>query len=606
VPDENSKTVPDLFLERVGRTPDAEAFRYPLESRWESLSWSETEARVRAVAGGLHALGVEREQVCAILSATRIEWVLADYGVLCAGGATSAIYPSSTAEECAFILSDSGAVLAFVDGEEQVAKLASRRAELPALRHVVVFEGRGSPDGWVLTFPELVERGRAYDRDHPGSFEETAAAVRADAVATLLYTSGTTGRPKGVELTHHAWVSQSRAVELSGILDHPGAFQFFWLPLAHSFGKMIGTAQLRLGFPTAVDGRIDKIVENLAHLRPTFVCAVPRIFEKVHAKIVAGVREGGAARAALFRWALEVGSEARRVERAGRRPGPILAARRAVADRLVFQRVRALFGGRLQFFVSGSAPLAREVAEFFDALGVTILEGYGLTETSAATHCNRLDAWRIGTVGPPLPGMEVRVAEDGEVLVRGPWVMRGYHGLPEQTAETIDADGWLHTGDVGQMDAQGFLTITDRKKDLIKTSGGKYVAPAELEARIKLACPLVSQVLVHGDRRSFVSALLTLDPEASGKWAAGNGLDARDPAVLSRLPELQAVLQRGLDRVNAGLPRFATVRKFTVLPGEFTEAAGEVTPSQKLRRKAIEVRHREELDAMYGAAPAVS
>ncbi len=367
---------------------------------------------------------------------------------------------------------------------------------------------------------------------------------------------------------------------------------------------MIGTAQLRLGFPTAVDGRIDKIVENLAQLRPTFVCAVPRIFEKVHAKVVAGAREGGAVKAALFRWALDVGLAARRAERAGEVPGPWLAAQRAVADRLVFQRIRALFGGRLQFFVSGSAPLAREVAEFFDAMGVVILEGYGLTETSAATHCNKLGARRIGAVGRPLPGIDVRIADDGEVLLRGPWVMRGYHGLSEETAEALDPEGWLHTGDVGQVDGEGFLTITDRKKDLIKTSGGKYVAPAELESRLKTACPLASQVLVHGDRRSFVTALVTLDPEAARKWAAMNGLEDRDLAALSQLPELKAVLQRGFDKVNAVLPRFATVKKFRVLPAEFSEAAGEVTASQKLKRKVIEARYRAELDAMYGESPA--
>ena len=603
MPDEKSKTVPDLFLERVGRTPGAEAFRYPVDGRWESLTWAATEARVRAVAAGLRWLGVEPEQVCAILSATRIEWILADYGVLCAGACTSAIYPSSTAEECAYILGDSGAVVVFVDTDEQVLKLVSRRSELPALRKVIVFEGHGTPDGWVMPFAELEERGRAHDRAHPGSFEETAAAVRGDALATLLYTSGTTGKPKGVELTHACWVSQSRSVELSGILDHPDFFQFFWLPLAHSFGKMIGTAQLRLGFPTAVDGRIDKIVENLAHLRPTFVCAVPRIFEKVHTRIVAGAREGGAVKAALFRWALDVGLEVRRTERAGKSPGPVLAAQRAVADRLVFQRVRSLFGGRLQFFVSGSAPLAREVAEFFDAMGVTILEGYGLTETSAATHCNKLDARRLGTVGRPLPGIDVKIADDGEVLLRGPWVMRGYRGLPEQTAEALDAEGWLHTGDVGQVDGEGYLTITDRKKDLIKTSGGKYIAPADLESRIKLACPLASQVLVHGDRRSFVTALVTLDPEAARNWAGVNGFEGRDLAALARLPELTAVLQRGFDKVNAVLPRFATVKKFRVLPAEFTEAAGEVTASQKLKRKLIEARYRQELDAMYGESP---
>jgi long-chain acyl-CoA synthetase len=602
VPDDASKTVPDLFLERVGRTPDAEAFRYPADGRWRSLSWADTEARVRAVAGGLRWLGVAQEAVCAILSATRIEWILADYGVLCAGASTSAIYPSSTAEECAYILADSGAVVAFVDTDEQVEKLASRRAELPALRRVVVFEGRSRSDGWVTTFAELEEQGRAWDRAHPGRFEEIAAAVQGDGLATLLYTSGTTGRPKGVELTHACWVSQSRSVELSGILDHPDSCQFFWLPLAHSFGKMIGTAQLRLGFPTAVDGRIEKIVENLARIRPTFVCAVPRIFEKLHARIVSGARDGGPARAALFRWALGVGIAARRAERAGHAPGPVLAAQRALADRLVFRRIRNLFGGRLQFFVSGSAPLAREVAEFFDAMGVVILEGYGLTETSAATHCNKLDARRLGTVGRPLPGTEVRIAADGEVLVRGPWVMRGYHGLLEESGEALDGEGWLHTGDVGQVDADGYLTITDRKKDLIKTSGGKYVAPADLESRIKTSCPLISQVLVHGDRRSFVSALVTLDPEAARKWASMNGHQPGDAAALAQLPDLKAVVQRCIEKVNADLPRFATVKKFRILPAEFTEAAGEVTPSQKLKRKVIEVRHRQLLDGMYGEA----
>jgi long-chain acyl-CoA synthetase len=600
-----AQTVPDLFLDRVGRSPGREAFRYPEGSGWKSLTWTETEARVRAVAAGLRALGVEGEQVCAILSATRIEWILADYGILCAGAATSAIYPSSTAEECAFILADSGAVVAFVDNDEQVQKLASRRAELPALRQVVVFDGRTPasvwPEGWVIPFSELLARGRAHDQAHPGAFEETAAAVRGGDLATLLYTSGTTGRPKGVELTHACWVSQSAAVAESGILGHgEAAFQFFWLPLAHSFGKMIGTAQLRLGFTTAVDGRIEAIVENLARLRPTFVCAVPRIFEKVHAKVLASAREGGAVKARLFRWALEVGLTCRRLERAGRVPGPVLAAERALADRLVFQKVKRLFGGRLEFFVCGSAPLAREVTEFFDAMGVAILEGYGLTETSAATHCNKLDARKVGSVGKPFPGMETRIAEDGEVLVRGPWVMRGYHGLPELTADALDAEGWLHTGDVGQVDAEGFLTITDRKKDLIKTSGGKYVAPAELEGRIKTACPIVSQVLVHGDRRNYVTALVTLDPEAARRWAAMNGLDDREPARLARLPEVEAVVKRCLDKVNATLPRYATVKKFRVLGAEWTEAAGELTASQKPKRKVIEERYRAELDSMYG------
>ncbi len=595
------RTVPELLLERVGKTPDAEAFRHPVAGGWKSLTWADTEARVRAVASGLRALGVAGEEVCAILSGTRIEWVLADLGVLCAGGATSAIYPSSTADECAFILSDSGAVACFVEDAEQLQKVASRRAELPRLRHVVAFEGGGSADGWVVSLEQLEASGRAHDAAHPGAFEEGCAAVRGDALATLIYTSGTTGRPKGVELTHDCWVSQSAAVQRSGILDHEDPLQFFWLPLAHSFGKMIGTAQLRIGFPTAIDGRVEKIVENLAAIRPTFVCAVPRIFEKVHAKVIATALEGGGARRLIFEWALGVGLEAAAREREGQPPGPALALQRALADRLVFRRIRALFGGRLQFFVSGSAPLAREVAEFFDAVGVVILEGYGLTESSAATHCNLPWNRRLGSVGPAFPGVEVRLAEDGEVLMRGPWIMRGYHGLPEATAEALDAGGWLHTGDVGALDGQGRLAITDRKKDLIKTSGGKYVAPTELEAQLKAHCPYVAQVLVHGDRRNYVTALVTLDAEGIRRWGATQGIADLDLPRAAEHPAVQALVQQAVDRLNATLPRYATLKRFTILPRDFSEAEGEVTPSQKLKRRVVEARHRAALDAMYPA-----
>ena len=601
MPNHAPRSVPELFLDRVGKTPTAEAFRHPVPGGWRSLTWAETEARVRAVASGLRALGVGMEDVCAILSSTRIEWVLADFGILCAGGATSTIYPSTTADECAFILSDSGAVVCFAENPEQVQKLQARRAELPRLRHVVAFDGGGSADGWVLSLEQLEASGRAHDAGRPGAFEETCAAVRGDALATLIYTSGTTGRPKGVELTHDCWVTQSAAVQKSGILDHDDALQFFWLPLAHVFGKMIGTAQLRIGFPTAIDGRIEKIVENLAVIRPTFVCAVPRIFEKVHAKVVATATEGGGLKRLAFEWALGVGRQAAALEREGRKPGLLLAARRSLADRLVFQKIRGLFGGRLHFFISGSAPLSRDVAEFFDAMGVVILEGYGLTESSAATHCNLPWNRKLGTVGPTFPGVEARLAEDGEVLMRGPWIMRGYHGLEEASAAALDAEGWLHTGDVGSIDEQGRLSITDRKKDLIKTSGGKYVAPTELEARLKAACPYLAQVLVHGDRRNYVTALVTLDPEGIARWGAAHGIDALTPARAAEHLAVRAMVQRAVDELNGTLPRFATVKKFRILPREFSEADGEVTPSQKLKRKVIEQRHKAALDAMYPA-----
>ncbi len=597
-------TVPALFLERVHKTPEEEAFRYPVPAGWKSLTWRETERRVRTLASGLAALGLAPEERCAILSGTRIEWLLCDLAILCAGGATTTIYPSSSAGECAYILSDAGCAYALAEDREQVEKLLAVRSELPRLRRVIVLDPAGvaaatgqEGERWVIPLAELEGLGRARDAERPGAFEEVVLRVAPQDLATLIYTSGTTGKPKGVELLHSGWVAQAEATHRAEIIG-AGHLQYFWLPLSHVFGKMIGTAQLRIGFATAVDGRIEKLLENLAVVRPTFMCAVPRIFEKVHGRIVQQARAGGRVKHAIFRWAVGVGSRRAEALRRGRPPRGLLALQWSLADRLVFQRIRALFGGRLQFIISGSAPLSREVGQLFDAAGVPVLEGYGLTESAAATHVNLPRRNRPGTVGPPLPGVEVKLGEDGEVLMRGPWIMRAYHNQPEATAEAL-VDGWLHTGDVGTIDAEGHLRLTDRKKDLIKTSGGKFVAPQELEGKLKAQSPLVSQVLVHGDRRTYVSALVTLDPVALSAWAALHGLSGRPAEELASAPELRAELQRAVKTMNAELPRFAAVRRFTALPKEFAEAAGEVTPSQKLKRKVIEQRYRKQLDAMY-------
>jgi long-chain acyl-CoA synthetase len=590
-------TLSRLFIERISLTPDQEAFRYPKGGGWERLTWKQTADRVCAIASGLKALGLEGEECCTLLSSTRVEWILADFGILCAGGATSTIYPSNTAEECAYILSDSGSVMAFAENDEQVAKIIDRRAELRSLRNVITFDGRGSDDGWVLTLADLEARGRKYDADHPGEFEKTALDVKPESLANLIYTSGTTGKPKGVEITHGTWAYEGRSTEASGIL-HPGGMQYLWLPLAHVFGKMLEAAQLAIGFPTAVDGRVENMLANLAEVKPAFVCSVPRVFEKVHNKVVASAREGGKLKFAIFRWAVSVGRKVSRLRQAGRRPGPGLSLKRALADRLVFRKIRALFGGELRFFVSGSAPLSREVNEFFDAMDIEILQGYGLTETCAGTFCNRPGKSRIGTVGPAMPGVDVKIAEDGEILIGGRILMRGYHNLPEETKEALE-DGWLQTGDIGFLDSHGYLTITDRKKDLIKTSGGKYVAPQELESRLKAICPYVSQVLVHGNQRNYVTGLVTLDEEAVRKWAQAQGLEVTSLADLSKRSELQALVQQYIDRLNENLPRFATLKRFAVLPVDFSEAAGELTPSQKVKRKAIETKYGHVLDSLY-------
>jgi long-chain acyl-CoA synthetase len=438
----------------------------------------------------------------------------------------------------------------------------------------------------------------------PGAFEAMVEAIEPSALATLIYTSGTTGRPKGVELTHSCWLAQSAALEEAGIVDHPEPLHLFWLPFAHSFGKMMITLQLRIGFPTVIDGRMERLAENLRTVRPTIVCGVPRVFEKFRATVLQRAREGGALRRALAGWALGVGLQALRLERAGETPGVLARGFRAAADGLVLRKVRALFGGRLRLLISGSAPLSAEVEEFFAAAGVSILEGYGLTETSAATHVNLPWQSRAGTVGPALPGVEVRLAEDGEVLLRGPWVMRGYHGNPDATREALDAEGWLHTGDIGEVDDEGHLSIRDRKKDLIKTAGGKYVAPQELEGKLKALCPQLSQVLVHGEGRPYVVALVALDPGLLRGWADARGLAPIRSEELTRHADVIALVRDAVERMNVRLPRFATVKRFAILPAELGEAAGEVTPSQKLRRRVVEARHRRVLDDLYaGTAP---
>jgi long-chain acyl-CoA synthetase len=616
--DRRATSVARMALDRVAATPDAEAFRYPGPggSGWQSLTWAETGERVRAIAAGLLALGLRPEDRVGLISSTRVEWILADLGILCAGGATTTVYPASNAADMTYLLADSGCRFAIAEDGKQLAKLRSIRDQLPALERVAVIDG-GADDGvagdgvasdgvaedgeWVIGLDELSRRGREHLAAHPDAVTAAVDAVGPESLATLIYTSGTTGRPKGVRLVHDCWTYESAAIDQLGIL-RPGDVQYLWLPLSHSFGKVLLGAQLRIGFATVVDGRIDKIVENLAEVRPTFMAGAPRIFEKVYARVIGTVEEEGGPRLRVFRWAFGVGRQVSRLRQQGRRPSPLLAARYALADRLVFGKIRARFGGRLRYFVSGSAALSRDVAEWFDAAGLLILEGYGLTESSAATFVNRPQDARFGTVGPALPGIEVRVAEDGEVLVRGPGVMRGYHGLAEQTAEALDPDGWLHTGDVGELAPTGHLTITDRKKDLIKTSGGKYVAPQPIEVMFAALCPLASRIVVHGDGRNYCTALITLDPDELAAWARGHGLSG-DYAELARRDEVRTAVEAGVRALNERLNRWETIKDFRILDHDLTVEAGELTASLKVKRRVVESRYATLLDEMY-AVPA--
>ncbi|HSK91533.1 MAG TPA: long-chain fatty acid--CoA ligase [Euzebyales bacterium] len=591
-------SIPALLLARAGETPDREAFRSPTGDTWTPVSWARVRDVVVRAAAGLRALGLTDEDRVALMSATRTEWILADLAILSAGGATTTVYPSSTPDECAFVITDSGSRVVIVEDRAGLEKIEAVRASLPHVETVVVIDDPGD-GGSVLSWDDLLRRGDGWLAQHPTGIDEVIAAITPDRLATLIYTSGTTGRPKGVELLHDSWLYAAGAAATTDILTHDDV-HFLWLPLSHAFGKVLEILMIDTGVVTAIDGRVDRIVANLATVRPTVVAAAPRIFEKAHNTIVSTIRQEGGVKLKLFEWARGVALEVARARREGRSPSPLLAVQHRLADTLVLSKIRGRFGGRIRYFVSGSAPLSLEMGEFFDAAGMPILEGYGLTESSAASFVNPPSRPRLGTVGPPLPGTEVRIADDGEILLKSRGIMRGYHGLPDETTATV-RDGWLHTGDIGAIDDDGYLRITDRKKELIKTSGGKYVAPALVEGHIKAACPYISQVVVHGDRRNYITALVTLDPDAIGRWAAANDR-ASDPATLARDPDVEHLIQEAIDTVNADLARHETIKRFAILASEFSIEAGELTPSLKLKRRVVEQRQADVLDSLYDAA----
>ncbi|MFT5686209.1 MAG: long-chain acyl-CoA synthetase [Myxococcota bacterium] len=593
------QSVAEMFLHRVASTPDADAFYSPDGEKWSTSTWSDVGDRARNIAGGLMAMELTLENRCAILSGTRVEWIFADLGILCAGGATTTIYPSSTPEECAFILADSGTVFAFAEDDAQVDKLLSVREKVPQLRGIITIDGRARGDDFVLTLAQLEERGRQWHRDNPGAYETRTRAIRSDHLATLIYTSGTTGQPKGVELTHDCWVFEAEAMDALGFLS-PADKQYLWLPLSHSFGKVLQVAIIRIGIPTAVDGRIDRLFENLKVVQPTFIAAVPRVFEKVYNQIVSGAKEKGGVGYRAFRWAMDVGAEVSALRQLGSNPTGTLAVKHALADRLVFAKFKDHFGGKVRFFLSGSAPLSYDIAVFFHAADILILEGYGLTESSAASFVNRPDRYRFGTVGTPLPGVEVKLSQDDdEILLRGRGIMRGYTNLPQVTAETLSEDGWLSTGDIGTIDADGFLKIVDRKKDLIKTSGGKYVAPQKLEGRLKALCPYISQILVHGDKRNFCTALISLAEEDIRKWAESVGLAHLSYSELAGHAHIRALIKPYIEQLNGELARHESIKDFALLPADLTVETGELTPSLKVKRKVVEAKYQDTLDSFY-------
>jgi long-chain acyl-CoA synthetase len=602
------RSIPDMFFQRVQATPDQQAFGYPGPDGPGWLTWAQVGKRASAIAAGLRGLGVGNEDRVAIAANTRLEWVLADLGIMCAGAATTTIYPTTEAEDAAFIVRDSGSKVVIAEDATQVTKLtasagragSSAGADLPSLTHIVLIDGSADPDATPtqLTLAELEKRGEQALAEDAELVTRVVEQVAPEHLATLMYTSGTTGRPKGVKLPHRAWCWEGVAQGQLGVLL-PEDLQYLWLPLSHSFGKTLLCGVTHVGLPTYVDGRLDKLVENLAVVRPTLMCGAPRIYEKVYNRVVTSATGEGGLKAKIFAWAVRVGKEKVSLEQAGKPVPGGLAFRYRVAERLVFSKIQARLGGRIRVLVSGAAPLSKDIALFFAAVGLPIMEGYGLTETSAAIFVNRPERLKIGTVGERLGDLEVKTDTDGEVLVRGGPVMQGYHNLPDETAAMLTDDGWLRTGDIGTLDSDGFLTITDRKKDLVKTSGGKYIAPSAIEGAFKAICPYTSQAVVVAQARNYCTMLVTLDPEGIAEWANGGPLAGKPYEEIVTSTEAEAMVAGFVDELNGKLNRWETVKKFTILPRDLTVEDGELTPSMKVKRKGIETNFAEAIEKMY-------
>jgi long-chain acyl-CoA synthetase len=589
------RSLPALLEARAAALGAQTALVTKQEGRWQETSWSALARRVRDVADGLDALGVEHGDRVAILSETRLDALVADLGAMAAGAIAVAVYQTSTPQEVEHVLRHSGAILVFCDGEAQVRKVREVRGRLPRLRDVVRFDG-ASGDGTEQPLVALEALGRAHGHDHPRDHAERLDEIEPDDPAAIVYTSGTTGASKGVVLTHRAWLYDAAAV---ASLDaaRPDDLGLLFLPIAHGFARLIVAGWIHTGGRLALAESVEKVLENAAELRPTFLPAPPRLYEKIFGAAVAkGASEPGL-RGRLFRAAM-AGFD--RWSSARDRGEEVRDVRLLLARALVFPRVgRAVgerLGGRVRMLVSGAAPLSPRVSRFFEAIGLPVLEGYGMTEYCAAATVNRSGHPHHGTVGLPIPGTEVRIAEDGEVLLRGPALMAGYWDDPDATAEAI-RDGWLHTGDVGVLEPGGHLRITDRKKDVFKTSGGKMIAPQQIERELLAAEPLIGHALVHGHARRFVTALLTVDALAVRRWAGSAGVAPTEPFACD--PAVRERIARAVEAVNRDLPRFATVKRFAIVAGEFSVAGGELTATMKLRRKLIEQKYRAVLDALY-------
>jgi long-chain acyl-CoA synthetase len=589
----NSKTIADLLPKAAAKYGSNVAVRYKEGDRWIGKSFDEVVEIVRPLAFGLVTLGVEKGDRVSILGNTRPEWTYFDFAALSIGATVVPIYQTNSPEECRYVLENSDSKVVVVEDAEQLEKVRAVRDQLPQLEHVVLMTGAGTDD--AIAMDDLAAKGGGGDA---ATWEALYEAVTPEDICTFIYTSGTTGPPKGCIISHGNYRAMLNMVnDVSVIEDDDVAY--LYLPLAHSFALLIQFGTFDLGTTLAYWERDPlKILPNLAELKPSYFPSVPRIFEKIYTAATSGIEKEGGLKKAIFNWAIKVGEKMRAAERSGRKPGFLLQRQYDFADKKVLSKIRNLFGGRIRLAVSGAAPINPEILRFFDAAGVLVLEGWGMTETSTAATISTPDDFKVGTIGKPFPGCEVKIADDGEILVKGPNVFQGYHKNPEATSETI-VDGWLHTGDIGEIDGDGFIKITGRKKDIIITAGGKNITPANLEAEIKQH-PLVSQCVVVGDRRPYLVALVTLDPEEAVKYAQENNLP-EDPVQLAQNPDVKAQIEAHVEKINQNFARVEQVKKISILPNDLSQESGELTPTLKVKRAVVAQKHEDAIEKLYAA-----
>jgi long-chain acyl-CoA synthetase len=564
------------------------------------MTWRENQALVNNLIAGLDVLGVQPGEVVGIVSNTRWEWMAADWAVIGLGAVCVTIYPSNVPATLAFIVNDSEAHYLFAENRAQYEKLLSIRDQMSGVRKVILFDDaeQFAADPWVMSFDDLLGLSRHTPAEADALASERAASIRPQDRLTLVYTSGTTGRPKGVIHTHATFMAQLDANKAMLATIRPGMVDVLFLPLSHVFGREEHFATVDRGLETVICTSLDHLAEDIREARPDLLFSVPRVYEKAYATITGRVAAGSAMSQRIFAWAVGVGRQVVHLKEHHKRFPVGLGLRYRLADRLVFHKIREALGGNLKFAVTAAAPLDMKILEFFNGAGILLLEGWGLTETSGGFTLNTLSRYRMGTVGYAYPGHELRIAEDGEILVRGPCVFPGYHNNPVATAEAIDTDGWFHTGDIGSLDAEGFVSIVDRKKDLIITAAGKNIAPQLVENTLKTV-PCVSQVAVYGDRKPYLVALLTLDPASVRAWADDAGITYAEVADVYDHPRFRAFLEQSVGAANRQLASYETVKYYEVLPEDFTVENDLLTPTLKIRRRAIHKRYNDKFEALY-------